>query len=153
MNLYEIENAILDCVDKETGEIIQMEKLRDLEMARDIKIENIACWIKNLVAEAKALKEEKENLNTRQKVVENKVEELKKYLSDYLAGEKFKTSKVYISFRKSEQVVVSDVWKIPEDFRQYSDPIPDKNMLKKYLKSGEKIVGAELIEKNNIQIK
>ena len=35
MSLYEIENAILDCVDMETGEIVDCEKLEDLQMERD----------------------------------------------------------------------------------------------------------------------
>ena len=153
MNLYEIDNAILNCVDEETGEIVQPEMLNDLEMARDIKVENIACWIKDCLAEAKALKEEKENLNARQKAAEKKAEDLKKYLANYLAGEKFKTARVSVSFRKSKQVIVQDVWKIPEDFRRYSEPTANKEMLKKALVNGEKIVGAKLVENINIQIK
>ena len=56
MNLYEIENEILKCVDEETGEIFDVEKFEALELARDVKIENICLWIKNLKAEAEALK-------------------------------------------------------------------------------------------------
>lgn len=37
MNLYEIDNAILECVDQETGEIIDTDKLTSLQMARDEK--------------------------------------------------------------------------------------------------------------------
>ena len=81
MNLYEIDNAILECVDMETGEIVDTEKLAALQMERDQKIENIGCWIKNLNADAKALKEEKDNLAARQKAVENKAASLKEYLS------------------------------------------------------------------------
>ena len=42
MNLYEIENEILNCVDMETGEIVDIKKLESLQMERDQKIENIA---------------------------------------------------------------------------------------------------------------
>ena len=38
--LYEIEQAIMDCVDLETGEIIDIEKLDQLQMDREVKIEN-----------------------------------------------------------------------------------------------------------------
>ena len=62
MNLYEIDNAILECVDMETGEIIDMDKLSGLQMVRDQKIENIGCWIKNLLSDAEALKSEKKIL-------------------------------------------------------------------------------------------
>ena len=75
-SLYEIEEQILNCVDLETGEIIDEEALANLSMERDTKVENIALWIKNLLAEAKMVKEEKDNLANRQKVCENKAESL-----------------------------------------------------------------------------
>ena len=99
MNLYEIENEILNCVDMETGEIVDIKKLESLQMERDQKIENIGCWIKNLLSDAEALKSEKENLARRQKVAESKATSLKEYLSRYLDGEKFKSTRVAISFR------------------------------------------------------
>ena len=59
MKLYEIDNAILDCIDLETGEVIDTERLDALNMERDAKVENVACWIKDLMAEANAIKVEK----------------------------------------------------------------------------------------------
>ena len=59
MKLYEIDKAILECVDQETGEIIDTEKLSDLQMQKDTKVENIALWIKDLLAEADAIKNER----------------------------------------------------------------------------------------------
>ena len=56
MTLYEINNAILECVDMETGEIIDSDKLSELQMAFDEKIENVALWIKDLKAESEAIK-------------------------------------------------------------------------------------------------
>ena len=153
MNLYEIENEILNCVDMETGEIIDMEALEDLQMERDQKIEGIGCWIKNLLADAKALKEEKDNLAARQKAAENKAASLKVYLSSYLNGEKFKTAKVAISYRKSDSVDIAEGAVIPEEYLKYSEPTPDKIGLKAALKSGEKIQGISLVTSNNIQIK
>ena len=60
MNLYDIDNAILSCVDMETGEIIDAEKLDELKMEKERKIRNIACWVKELNAEAEALKKQKD---------------------------------------------------------------------------------------------
>ena len=40
--LYEINQGIIDCVDMETGEIIDAEKLAELQINRKDKIENIA---------------------------------------------------------------------------------------------------------------
>lgn len=46
MNLYEIDTEILGCVDMETGEIIDDGRLDRLQMEKEKKIENIACWYK-----------------------------------------------------------------------------------------------------------
>lgn len=153
MNLYEIDSAIMDCVDMETGEIIDMEALENLQMERNQKIENIGCWIKNLLADAKALKEEKDNLAARQKAAENKAASLKAFLSSYLNGEKFKTAKVVISYRKSDSVDIAEGAVIPEEYLKYSDPTPDKIGLKAALKAGEKFPGISIVTSSNIQIK
>lgn len=81
MNLFEIENEIMNCWDQETGEIFDSKKMDQLEMARDTKIENIALYIKNLTADAEALKAEKQSFAERQKAAENKAEALKRYLA------------------------------------------------------------------------
>ena len=88
MKLYEIDEAILNCIDTETGEIIDADQLDKLQMERDTKLENVACWIKDLKAEAEAIKTEKQILANRQKVAENKAESLKKYLAYALDGKK-----------------------------------------------------------------
>ena len=52
MNLYQIEAEMLTCI-SEDGEVIDLEKLDALTMERNSKVSNIACWIKDLKAEAK----------------------------------------------------------------------------------------------------
>jgi hypothetical protein len=153
MNLYEINNAILGCVDEETGEIIDTDKLLDLQLAFDEKVEGIACWIKNLLADAEAIKTEKNNLAEREKACRNKAESLKKYLNSALDGEKFKTAKVSISYRKSESVEVDDINKVDKSFLKYSDPTVDKTAVKKALKAGTELEGVRLVTKQNIQIR
>ena len=65
-NLYELtaqlENFELE-VDEETGEITNLDELDALQLERDEKIENIALWVKNLTADAAAIKAEAQNLN------------------------------------------------------------------------------------------
>ena len=153
MTLYEIERAILEAVDTETGEIINEEMLDSLLMEKEQKIEGIALWIKNLTAEASALKAEKEAFAKRQKVAENKVESLKKYLTNALQGEKFQTTKVSIGFRSSESVEITDISKIPDDYLRYKDPEADKTAIKQMIKDGYQIDGAVLVRKQSIQIK
>lgn len=153
MNLFQIDEEIMKCVDMETGEIIDSAKLDELQMDRDTKIENIACWIKNLQSDAEALKAQKQTFADRQKAVENKAESLKKYLSDYLAGQKFSTDKVAISFRKTSSVNITDVTKLPEQYLKFSEPTADKTAIKNAIKDGAVIAGAEVVEGQSISIK
>ena len=37
MNLYEINNEILNCVDEETGEIVDFERLQELQIEKNIQ--------------------------------------------------------------------------------------------------------------------
>ena len=153
MTLYQIEEAILDCVDMETGEIVDCEKLEELQMERDEKVQNIALWVKNLEADAKAYKEEKDAFAAKQKAAENKAESLKKYLSTYLEGQAFKSTRVNVSFRSSTSVNVTDITKLPEQFLKYTEPTADKTAIKKMLQEGFTVDGAELVTNQNIQIK
>lgn len=144
MNIYEIDQAILECLDAETGEIIDIERLMDLQMAREQKLENVACWIKNLNAEIKSMKEEEARLADRRKVKERKVERLKQYLSDALCGEKFETARCAVAFRKTSRVEVSDMQAVVayletndfQDLVTYSEPTVSKTELAKLLKEG-----------------
>lgn len=152
-SLYEINEEIEKCVDPETGEIIDPEKLEALQMAFEEKVEGIACWIKNLKADAKALKEEKDALYARQKAAENKAESLTKYLYQFLDGRKFKSAKASISYRTSTSIEVLDMAELPEEFKKYPEPVADKVAIKEALKTGEQIAGVVLMAKQNIQIK
>lgn len=152
-SLYEIDAQIMECVDFETGEIIDKEKLEALQLEFDKKVEGIALWVKNLLAEAKMVKEEKDALAARQKSCENKADSLKRYLETALGGEKFKTPRVSISYRKSESVQVDDMDKLDDDYLKYTTPTVDKTRVKQALKQGIKLEGVQLVENNNIQIK
>ena len=158
MKLYEIENAILDCIDLETGEVIDTERLDALHMERDTKIENVALWIKDLKAEAEAIKAEKMALAERQKVAENKAESLKNWLAYALDGQKFSTAKCAISFRKTEKVEISDVGMIRlmkehDELLTYKDPEPNKTAIKQALKDGLTVQGVQLVQNISTIIK
>lgn len=152
MTLYEIDQAILECLDEETGEIVDLERLSELNMEREKKISNVACWIKDLKAEAEALKTEKQNLAKRQQVCENKAESLKKWLAYALNGEKYKDSRCNIGYRKSTSVnfgINFDFNTLPEDLKKITVE-PKKNEIKAAIKDGLQIDGVTLEETNNI---
>ena len=156
MNLYEINQEILECIDQETGEIIDTERLESLTIAFDEKVENIGLYIKNLNAEAKAIKEEKDSLAARQKTAESKANSLKNYLSNVLQGQRFNSPKLAISYRRSESVEINDLDNIPTEYikpRILKESDISKTDIKADLKDGAIIPGAILVEKNNIQIK
>lgn len=154
MRLYEIEQAIMDCIDEETGEIIDLERLNQLMMDKQKKIEGVALWVKNLEADEAAFKKEKEVFEERQKAAAKKKERLMMWLTGVLNGQKFSTNKVAISFKKSTQVVMTDDAVIPLEFRKEKVEVtPDKNGIKKALKDGAIIPGFSLKENTNISIK
>lgn len=153
MNLYQIDEEILGCVDIETGEIFDEDKFEELSMERDAKVENICLWIKNLKAEAEALKAEKDAFAQRQKSVETKMESLKRYISNYLEGTPFKSAKVQVSFRKSKQLDIDEGTIIPDEFLRFKEPEVNKTDLKKAIESGLKLEGVRIVENQNIQIK
>jgi hypothetical protein len=43
MNLYQINEAILECIDTENGDILDVEKWEALEIEHDANISNLAC--------------------------------------------------------------------------------------------------------------
>lgn len=154
MKLYEINNAMLDCIDSETGEIIDIDKLNELQIAREDKIEQMACWFKNITAEANALKAERQALEAREKQANRISNQIKEWLSIALNGNKLSTSKVSLSFRKSEQIELDDVFDIPNEYiKTIVETRIDKIALKKAIKDGATFKGCRLIEKQNLQIK
>lgn len=153
-SLYEINEAIMNTIDLETGEIVDLEAFENLQMERNEKLENIALWVKNLLSEAEALKAEEKAFADRRKATENKAESLKRYLDSALNGQKFNTTKVAISYRKSTAVEV-DESKLPAKWLREipASYVVDKVEITKALKAGETVDGAVLVERNNIQIK
>lgn len=153
MNLYEvaeeIEKAFALAVDPDTGEIDEekMVLLETLQMERDRKIENIACYIKNLKADAAALKAEKDAFARRQKQAENKAEALSRYLMDALNGEKFTSNRCSVSFRHTTKVALDEgvtIYDIDTHFVRMKEPELDKAAIKKALEDGNTIAGVHM---------
>ena len=160
--LYEIDQDILDCVDEETGEILDTERLDALQMERETKLEGVALWIKDLRAEADAVKAEADKLTARKKALDNKIDGIKAWLLGALAGEKLKTARCNVYQTHSQKVSVPDEAGLisylsktdsPELFLRYKDPELKKDEIKKALKLGIVIPGATLEETESVVIK
>lgn len=140
-------------IDEETGEVLNADALDHVQMARDEKIEGICLWIKNLKADAAAYKAEKDSFAKKQKAAENKTAALKDYIEYILAGEKFKTNRVTVSYRSSDQVECPDISVVDDDYLRFKDPELDKMKIKEALKQGIEVKGCTLINKKNMSIR
>jgi hypothetical protein len=149
-SLYEIDAAILACVDLETGEIIDAEQLQALQMEREHKIENVALWYKNLLSDAAQYAAEEAAFKQKKQRAQAQAERAKAYLLDALQGDKYKSTRVSISYRNSSRVVVDDVLNLPPRFVNFADPEPNKTEIAAAIKNGEEINGAHI--ENNVSI-
>ena len=156
-NLYqirqEIENFEFEC-DPETGEFLNALEWDNLQMSFEDKVENIACYVKNLASDVLDFKAEEKQLAERRKTIERKIEYFKQMLVDNLKGEKFSTVKCAVSFRKAESVEVEDIKLVPAELLRVKTTVePDKTAIKKAIKDGREIGGCKLVESLNIQLK
>jgi hypothetical protein len=161
--LYEIDEEILSCVDQETGEILDTEKLDALQMEREEKLEGVALWVKDLKAEADAVKAEADKLTARKKALDNKIESIKTWLMMALGGEKLKTPRCYVYQTHSTRLNVIDEqsvtnWiqtncKEPEQYLKFVLPEIRKDAVKAAIKDGMEIPGAHLEETESVVIK
>lgn len=156
MTLYQINEQIAKAIelgfDPETGEILDESALEQLQMDRDEKIENICLYIKDLVAESKALADEAKALTERKERSAKKAESLKNYLQAMLDGQKWKSSKAAVSYRKTQSVVVDDLEALKPEFLRIKKEA-DKTAIKEVLKAGAAVSGAHLEEKQSMSIK
>ena len=153
-SLYQINQAILEAVDPETGEIIDAEQLDALMMAREEKIEGVALWFKNLESDIEAYKAEKKAFEDRIAAAERRRDGLREWLTNALQGQKFSTSKCFVTFRSSKKVEITDENALSELFvRVKTVREPDKKAIYNAFKAGIEVSGACLVENRSISIK
>lgn len=160
-SLYEIDRQILDLVAPETGEIMDGAAFDQLQMAREDKLEGIACFIKNNDAQAAAIRAEEKALAARRKVLENQTERLKNILAEALGGEKFQTAKVSVTFRRTSSVELVEpalaiAWAQTNGYNglvKYKAPEIGKDDLGKLLRSGIEVPGVALVEGLSMGVK
>lgn len=160
-SLYDISADLLNVIDggmvfdEETGEILfDSDNLDDLEMAYAEKLESCGLYVKNLQAEVDGIKAEEHRLAERRRIKERKAERLKEYMLNSMEltnTGKLDTSKVAISTRKSQKVIIDDERAIPLQFLKTVQSV-NRAEVKKALKSGE-VPGAHIEDSLNLQIK
>ena len=170
MNIWEIDERMSEImlleedeelIDLETGEVVTVgEAMERLSMAREEKIENAALAVKNLTAQAAAIKAEEESLTKRRKVLEGKIDGFKSFLLSALmredgTSEKVTTARAVVSVKLNPaKVVISDEALLPKEFfREIIETKPDKAQLKEVLSRGIAVPGAALERGRSVMIK
>jgi hypothetical protein len=161
-SVYELDAKISSCIqlDEEhvvsvdDGEVLNLQQFEALQMERGQKIEGLCCYIKNTLAEAEAIYAEINVLSRRAEAHKKEVERCKAYLAGVLYGEKFETPRCKISWRKSEVCNVLSMEEIPDEYKRTKVTVDaDKTAIKKAIKAGAEIPGAEVIQKLNMTLK
>ena len=181
-NLYEIDEQlkVLEeyMCDPETGEMLSDEefykKLDKVQMALSDKIENTMCFYKNLMSDVEQFKSEEKKIAERRKVKENLANRLQNRIDYYIRYQytdeegnidneslnkyKFETSKVKLSYRKSDKIEIKDLSKVPKEYikeHELSESDIKKTDIKKLMKqNGETDNDYAKIETNiSMQVK
>jgi hypothetical protein len=160
--LYEISNMLTEAlnaadavIDHDTGELPPdwAKFLDDVQGERDHKALDVACVIKSIEAEEDALAHETANLIKRRAVLSRKAESIRTWLAAWLQpGEKLRDTRAVIGWRKSTQVQIVDESALPDAAWKVKREI-SKTQIKGIIEQSGQCAGAEIVEKQNIQIR
>ena len=97
--------------------------------------------------------EEESRFKAKKHRAQAQAERLKEYLFSSLAGEKYKSPRVSISYRTTPRVIVDDVLDLPPQFVKFAAPEPKKSDIMAAIKNGEEVRGAHVESNTSIIIK
>lgn len=157
MNLYELSITFQEVQNMDLDPEVMKDTLDSIGGTFENKAENMAKLIRNLESDRLAYKEEEDRLKTKRQAVENKLEWLKTYLKDCmkLTGKtKFKSGVFKFSIQKNPvSVNITNKKIIPEDYLIPQPPKVNNTTLKKALKDGIEVPGAELKQTEGLRIR
>ena len=143
--------------DAETGELSE-EVRQALTLTQNnlqVKAIDYGYLLKNLDYELDVYEKEIKRLTAQKKALSNLKDKLKVNLSNAMQEfgiVELKGRTIKLNFRDSEVVEVYDIDALDDKFKTIKIE-PDKVAIKQAIKSGEKVEGARLVEKQNLQIK
>lgn len=161
MNIYQLDKAWEEAArnvryDDETGEVVGMTLLEELENDIKKKILNYGKAIKIFRAEILEIEAERKRLDYLASSIEKKINDFENVIINHTPEhEKLEDMHCTISYRKSQQVEIDNNACLPS---KYIAIIPetvriDKLGLAKDLKAGANINGAQIKTNYNLQIK
>jgi hypothetical protein len=161
MTLYELTGQYRELLDMAECGDVDPDVLRDtLEAVGgeiEDKAEGYACIIKQLEADAVALKTEEDRLAARRKSIENNIKSMKAALQNamYATGKtKFKTNLFSFGIqRNAPSLYIADMDMIPGRFMVPQPDLPDKAAIKEYLKENGDQSWAQLQQGESLRIR
>ena len=165
-SLYEIDSNIKAVIESiydasEDGEVSEVDftALTELQAERQVKLENIALYIKNCDADAAAIQAEIEHLEKRKARLERKSEGLRGILIASMVANNDKeisSPRFVAKIRQSEATEILDEKGIPDEFFNVTIPepkrTPDKKAIKAAIKAGTEIAGARIVINRKVNI-
>lgn len=154
--LYELTGVYQQIYDMDMDDETKLDTLESIDWNEDYenKVENYIKVMKNLDADIEARKSEIDRLKKLNDADKSKKERMKTDLAtsmELTGHEKVDTTLFKVSFRKSEAVEVDDLL-LPGSYKVATWKA-DKKRLKEDLKNGLEILGAELVERKNLNIR
>lgn len=158
MTLYELTSEYMELLamleDPDTDEAVILDTLEGVGGELEEKADGYARVMRQMDADAKAIKAEEERLYNRRKSLENRSAWLKSRLQNVmeLTGKtKFKTELFSFGIQKSPASVVIDeqyIENIPAEYLIAQDPKIDRQKIKEDLKAGKDLEGIAHLEQS-----
>ncbi len=159
MTLYELTNDYQNLLEMAEDPDIDPEVLADtmeaIEGEIEIKADGYARIIRQMEADAAALKAEADRITNRRRVIENNIRTMKNRLEDAMIATgkvKFKTELFSFGIQKNPARVVLDeqyIENLPEEYLIAQDPKVDTAKIKEDLKAGKDLHGIAHLEQDS----
>ena len=162
MKLYEInaeiEKALLEAIDPETGEIKDTSVLESLNIAKGEKVKSIALQILNMESEEAEIDKALKRYLAMKKAQRRNIDKLRAYLKYHTEGQEYNFTEVKIKYLTSEETVITDKEAFEKYCKRHKDLFtyeikPNKAAIKNAILSGVRVKGAEIVINKNLQIK
>lgn len=143
------------CTQDELDEALRI--VQEIEGSFQDKCRNIAAYIKNLQADADAIKSAQDAMDKRRKSITAKADRMRAFLLSgmKLAGvDRVEFPEFVVSHKLNpEAVKIADGAQIPAEYLRMPEPEPNKTAIKEALKHGKIIPGCTLERGEKLEIK
>lgn len=158
MTLYELTTAAAQLYELLSSGEIDEQTLNDTlaALGSEEKLESYCKVIRQLEADAEALKAEKDRIYKKQQATENSIARMKSVIAEFLKSHDAKKSTAGIftvSLSESKAVNITDENKVPARFLVEQPPKIDKSAIRAELMAGGDVEGCELKINEGVRIK